>query len=324
MKKNPFVSIIIPVLEINDYIRESIPFILNLDYGNFEILILPNEDKGERFEKTKIIPTHLSDPAIKRDVGGKKAKGEILAFLDDDAYPFKNWLKKATRHFQDEKVAAVGGPGITPKNESFSKKLSGAVFESFLGGGKARERYLKVGKIKKVDDWPTVNFLIRKALFQKVGGFDTKFWPGEDTKLGIDIINLNKKIIYDPNVLVYHHRRDLLYPHLKQVYSYGVHRGYFVKKFPQTSLRPFYFFPSLFLLYLIFIPLFSILYPLSSILYFIPLYLYGLLLIFDGILASLRYKSFWLGFLLMPLIFITHLTYGIGFIRGLSTKELKK
>jgi len=50
------VSIIIPVKEINDYIRESVPIILKMDYQNYEIIILPNEDNIPfSAEKTKIV-----------------------------------------------------------------------------------------------------------------------------------------------------------------------------------------------------------------------------------------------------------------------------
>jgi glycosyltransferase involved in cell wall biosynthesis len=64
-----------------------------------------------------IIPTGPLKPSDKRDIALKHAKGQILAFLDDDAYPVKEWLKAALVNFSDPEVAAVGGPAVTPLND---------------------------------------------------------------------------------------------------------------------------------------------------------------------------------------------------------------
>ena len=91
------VSIIIPVRKINDYIRECVSYILNLDYEDFEILIFPDVGADEKFEKTRIIPTGPVGPAEKRDLALKYAEGEILAFLDDDAYLGVNPLSRVRK-----------------------------------------------------------------------------------------------------------------------------------------------------------------------------------------------------------------------------------
>ncbi|MBI4743240.1 MAG: hypothetical protein HY776_00140 [Actinobacteria bacterium] len=114
--------------------------------------------------------------------------------------------------------------------------------------------------------------IVRKSVLEQLGGFDTKFWPGEDTKLCLEITKkLNKKIIYSPDVLVYHHRRPLFTSHLKQVWSYALHRGYFVKRFPETSLRLTYFIPSIFVFGLMFGLIFALFNPI-----FRSIYLFGL------------------------------------------------
>ena len=78
-------SIIIPVKEINDYLRESVPYLLALDYEDYEILILPNivpSNLESIFinERVKLIASGMVSPAIKRDLGAKQAKFEYLAF----------------------------------------------------------------------------------------------------------------------------------------------------------------------------------------------------------------------------------------------------
>ncbi|MBU1127372.1 glycosyltransferase family 2 protein, partial [Patescibacteria group bacterium] len=92
--KKPLISIIIPVKRINDYIRhEIIPSLEKQTFQNFELIILPDKKTKEKLKGARIIPTWpKTGPADKRDLGVKKAKGEIISFLDDDAYPAEGWI----------------------------------------------------------------------------------------------------------------------------------------------------------------------------------------------------------------------------------------
>ncbi len=325
MKKNPLVSVIIPVKQINDYIRESIPKIIAQSYKNFEIIVLPDKESEDIFPKTRLVPTWpKTGPADKRDIGTKNAKGEILAFLDDDAYPAKNWLKNAVSHFpNNNNIAAVCGPGITPPDSSLLEKASGWVSASFLGGGPYTYRFLPQEK-REVDDYPSMNLIIRKNDFETVGGFDSHFWPGEDTKFCLDLVNLGKKIIYDPFVLVYHHRRPLFRPHLKQNGSFGLHRGHFARILPQTSCRLGYLIPVMFTLGLVIGPFLILANSFFTYLYFEVIGLYVLLLIKEGIWVYSFEKNLHLSLLVMLGIFLTHLWYGLRFIQGFFTPKLTR
>ena len=53
----------------------------------------------------------------------KIAKGEICAFIDDDAYSSEDWLQKAVKYFENPHIVAVVGPGITPPDDSFLEKI---------------------------------------------------------------------------------------------------------------------------------------------------------------------------------------------------------
>jgi len=247
------------------------------------------------------------------------ARGQILAFIDDDAYPRRDWLKNAIEIFADDDVAAVCGPAITPRSDNLRQKASGIIYSSYLVSAKFSYRYLAKTR-REVDDYPSCNFLVRKAIMQELGGFNTDFWPGEDTKLCLEITKrLSKKIIYDPEVLVYHHRRPVLIPHLRQIASYASHRGYFVKKYPQTSLRASYFIPSIFLLAIASGMFLSIFFVLVRQIYFLGLFLYLFIVFIFSISNGLS--------LILPVfsgIILTHFTYGIYFLKGLISKKLKE
>ena len=311
-------SIIIPVKEINDYIKKFIPIILEQSYKNFEIIILPNERGGEEFKdkKVKVIATGNVGPAEKRDIGARKAKGEILAFIDDDAYPDKKWLENALLNF-NKGIVGVGGPNLTPKESSFFQKLSGVALASYLISGPVNYR-VKIAKRREINDFPSCNLFVLKKAFFKAGGFDTGFWPGEDTKLCLELVKQGK-IVYDPEVIVYHHRRKDLGGYLKQIFTYSMHRGFFAKKYPETSRKISYFVPSLFLIGLILGGILSFLSSWIAYTYLFVIAIYAVLLLIEAIRT--KKISMILPFILLA--FATHITYGMGFLVGINKKNLK-
>jgi GT2 family glycosyltransferase len=316
----PRVSIIIPFATMNDFAAESLEHCLSLEYQDFEILLFPDGEVKIDSPRVRVIPTGHIGPSEKRDLALKYAAGQILAFIDDDAYPTRMWLKQAVKHFRNSNTAAVGGPAITPPGDSLLRQASGLVFSSIMGSGFMTYRYIP-GKKRKVDDYPSCNFIIRTSVFRELGGFDSTFWPGEDTKLCLELTKtLHKEIVYDPEVVVYHHRRNLFRPHLRQVWSYAVHRGYFAKKFPQTSFRLAYFIPTIFVLGILGGIGVSFVSPLLRTIFLSIMAVYLIL----ALLSSLKSRDIRLIPLVLLGIIATHLTYGIGLIKGLLTARLSR
>jgi len=154
-----------------------------------------------------------------------------------------------------------------------------------------------------------------------VGGFDSNYYPGEDTKLCHDIVHkLDKKIVYDPEIFVWHHRRRVYIDHLKQVANYAKHRGFFVKVLPNTSRKFTYFVPTLFVLGLIFGPILSLLFKPLWYVYISVLIIYLILGIIS--VGTMNSKSlFWYS---LSGLFMTHLCYGVNFMIGLLAVDLYK
>jgi len=314
----PAVSILIPFKKATPYLDECLAKISELDYEKYEMLLLPDGPMKEKGEKIRVIPTGAVGPPRKRDMGVERSKGEIIAFIDDDAYPQEDWLKAGVRHFGDESIAAVGGPASPPPTEDFREKMGGRVLSSWMVGGV--HVYRSIPKmLKEVDDYPTSNLLVRKSAFLEAGGFQSPYWPGEDTVLCWKITHrLNKKIIYDPDVQVWHHPRPLFRPYWRQISRYASHRGCFVKKFPATSRRLSYFLPSIWTIFLLLGWLPALFFPLWVVIYGIILliYLSSALLVGAG---SLKLKA---TLMVAAGIVSTHIVYGINFIRGLLLKKL--
>ncbi len=310
-KPSPLVSIVVPCRKINDYIYHNlIPSLGKQSYKNFELILIPNKlcKKG---------------PAAKRDLGVKKAKGEIIAFIDDDAYPAPNWLKSAVKLLKNPQLTAVCGPGLTPPGNNLYQQVSGLVWQTWLGAGGTGTYRNQPGKKRLIDDYPTFNLIVKKRDFVKIGGFNSHFWPGEDTKLCHDLVyKLKKQIIYDPKVLVYHHRRPIFIPHLKQIARFGLHRGHFARILPKTSFRLEYFIPSIFVIWLLVLP-WSFAFTFVHFHLILAASYLGLLLL-TAVQIFLKKKVLKLSLLLIPTLFLTHLVYGIMFIKGLLSKSLKQ
>lgn len=307
-------SIVIIARKINDYIRDAIPFIERQTYQSFEIIVVSESQEYERFAKTRIITSGRVNPAKARNIGAREACGEIIAFLDDDAYPANDWLEKTLRDFEDETIGAVGGPSCVPPNATFFQRVSNKVFE--LSSRKTGLRYAKGGKKCEIDDWPTCNFFVRKPVFEKTGGFDDRYWGGEDTRFCYALIQAGVKIIYDPEVIVYHHPRKTLKQHLRQTFFWGLWRGFMMKRYKQ-SIQWVFFAPPLVVLWFFGGALVSILWPAFRTLYGGSILVYLMYLIMLGI----RSKSVTLSVPVALTMFLSHLSYGIGFIRGMASKE---
>ncbi|MGH2870710.1 MAG: glycosyltransferase family 2 protein [Solirubrobacteraceae bacterium] len=189
-------------------------------------------------------PTDTS-PAEKRDLALETVIAPICAFIDDDAYPAPDWLDVALDRFAaDSGLQALGGPGITPPGSSFSRRLAGAFYESRFGSGGLRHRFVSLAPGRTVEDWPAYNFFVRTQALRSVGGWASSYYGGEDTKLCLALRDAGHRIVYDPDVIVFHHRRPVFRPLMRQTGNVGRRRGSFVRLHPGTSRLPIYFAPS--------------------------------------------------------------------------------
>ena len=297
-------------------------YIQALTSFEWELFVITNNMENNDWHNDKRITIFESGkvgPAEKRDLGAQKATNEILVFLDDDSYPEPNILEVASKIFKDTSVIAVGGPGITPPSDNFWQRVSGAVFLSKFTGG-SPERYIPQGKSREIDDWPSVNLMVSKNVFLSVGGFNSKYWPGEDTMLCLKLKKTGSKLIYEPKMIVWHHRRAGLKSHLKQIGAYGLHRGFFAKTYPDTSFKFKYFLPSAFTLFCILSLFFLLLPNLIQNTIILGWFVYLISLVLGGLEISKHERA---SVTIVSIFFIlpTHFYYGINFIYGFLFKQ---
>lgn len=117
--KMPAVSIVIPVYNKVNLIKQTILSALSVDYPKKEVIVVDDfstdgsKDICKEFAKKKKIKLiehkHNMGKAAALNSGVKAAKNSIIVTVDADSFPKKNSLKRLVRHFADPKVGAVAG-----------------------------------------------------------------------------------------------------------------------------------------------------------------------------------------------------------------------
>lgn len=243
----PAVSVIIPFKADGTNLRECLAHLERQTFRDFDVYLVPDAPLEVEDARLHVIPSGPVLPNRKRQMAAEASSAEILAFIDDDAYPDPEWLANAVRHFADPNVVAAGGPAITPPDDSPRQRASGAIFASSLVTATTRHRYVAEAQ-RDVDGLASCNLLIRREAFLRDAEASVRYWPGEDILLCMFAARDGARIIYDPRALVYHHRRTVFAAHLRQVWSYGRFRGFFLRRLSTSRADALYAVPAAFVL----------------------------------------------------------------------------
>ena len=269
-------------------------------------------------KKYEIIVELGKNPSENRNRGIQKSKGEIIAFIDDDAVVDKNIFKNAEDFFNKYKeIDVVGGPQLTPEDDSFFAKATGEALSSFFGSYKMNARY-KAGNLNldaNEDSLTSANLFVRKKVFDKIKGFDPLLFPGEDPELITRMKQNGIKVAYSPSIIVYHRRRNNYSSFFKQIFKYGQVRV-IKEKINKRPLSPIFLLPSLFTIYFIFlIPLYLI-----HEIFLIPFIIYTTIALLFSFSSAAKMNPLYV--IMLPLIFLSlHIAYGLGMLHSIITKK---
>ncbi len=319
-----FFSVIIPSLNINKDLKKTLNNLSNQNFKKFEVIIVSennfrDELKDYDLNINFIFDQKILNPGEKRNLGSKKSVGKYLAFIDDDAYPAPTWLNEAfgyLKNNENEKIC-LGGPGINPIDNNIFSESVNLFFTSSLFHSD-NYRYKKILNLdnKEMQDWPSVNFIINKDYYENLGGFNIKYWPGEDSKLCKKVLDTGGKILYKPNMFVFHHNRANITKHIKQIFRYGLHRGIFFKNMDNNSFKIKYLIPSLFLIsHLSF-------FISENIFYYIISFYFSILLL-ESFLIKNVLKILPAFVISRFIVYLSHISYGLGFLVGIFNKNYK-
>ncbi|HLC58162.1 MAG TPA: glycosyltransferase [Candidatus Nanoarchaeia archaeon] len=297
----------------------SIVIALAPDRGAEVLKSLENVDYDKK--KMEIIIKKGLNPSENRNNGVRDARGEIIAFIDDDAVVDKHIFTNADEFFNKHpETDMVGGPQLTPEDDGFFAKTSGLVLQNYFGTSGMSYRYKQGKEMLDADETylTSANCFIKRESFLKTTGFSPLLFPGEDPEFFTRIKKEGLRLAYSPELVVYHRRRANLKGFLRQFYKYGKVRC--LKERLNKERVNFIFLAPMFFVFYIFAG--GLLGLIVHNLFLMPILLY---LLIDFIV------SLWVGLnngvhripLLFVLFFLLHVSYGLGMIGYFLNKAFK-
>ncbi|OGK47551.1 hypothetical protein A2963_00770 [Candidatus Roizmanbacteria bacterium RIFCSPLOWO2_01_FULL_40_13] len=258
-------------------------------------------------EQTEIIIVEGNQIARQRNLALKKSKGEIIYLLDNDSAVKSTAFEIIASEFKKSAVAAVGGPSLTKKDKNSLSFVIACALETYFGAMRMRLRYSSQKMAEAGSEYHLIgaNLALRKKIVKKLGGFNEKIMPNEETELLRRIKKAGYKLVYKKELSIYRQQRKSIWDLANQFHHYGIGR---MKQIVYNgSFEDVIFFvPIIFVLYL-----FSLLFY-DPVWYSAPLLLYLGLSFATSLKATLKYKQFGLLFTL-PLIFpVIHISYALG------------
>jgi len=205
---SPKISVIIVNYNGKKLLENCLESLFKTDYNNFEVILVDNNSTDGSMEFVtknypKIIVIKLDSNkgfAEPNNIGAKIAKGEYLLFLNNDTVTTTNFISEMVKVLEkDEKIAICQSLLLKPDGNIDS---SGDFIDKM---GIVYNSKTKTDEIKEISSARGASMLMRKKIFDKLGGFDEKFFFSfEDVDLGWRSWILGYKVVIVPNSIVYH------------------------------------------------------------------------------------------------------------------------
>jgi len=314
-------SLIIPVYNRPDEIMELLDSLTKQTENNFDIIIV---EDGSEIKCDKIIEDYNdkldikyffkpnSGPGQSRNYGAERSTADYVIFLDSDCLiPYK-YVEEVNKELKDNYVDCFGGPDNAHSSFTNIQKAINYAMTSFITTGGIR------GKKKGLDKFfpRSFNMGYSKEVFEKTGGFG-KMRFGEDIDMSLRIIELGYKTRLFDKAFVYHKRRTNFRQFYKQVHNSGIARINLYKLHPQ-SLKLVHFLPSVFVIGMVFLILFSVFIHYSFSFLFLALVL---TIFIDSLLKN---KSVPVAYYSVIASLIQLTSYGLGFIKAYWKRVILK
>ena len=202
----PYVSVIVPVYNDQVHIGLLIESLLSQDYPQkkTEIIIVDNNSRDKspeiirKFPVTMLYEKDIQSSYAARNRGIKKARGQILAFIDSDCRADQCWLTQGVKKLLDESADLVAGQVAF----TFSRKKNLAeMYDSVTNF--AFEYYVSQGVSA------TANLFVKAQLFQKIGLFPAQVKSGGDLQWTQKATRRGFALVYAPRAIVKHPARPL-------------------------------------------------------------------------------------------------------------------
>ena len=255
--RDPAVSVVIPTYQRPDALRRCLAALARQEFPSdrFEVIVV---DDGSALPAAEVVHQYEAQlpvcllvqsnrgPAAARNAGAARARGQLLAFTDDDCQPHPGWLERLVQAANEEPGAAIGGRTINALDRNAfstaSQILIDYLYEVYNQPASPREPM-----------FTSNNLAMPTAGFREIGGFPTDFTKagGEDRELCARWHHGGRRMLYAPSAVIDHHHDLTFASFVRQHFVYG--RGAYLFRHKQHGrgrehrLEPLRFYRNLLL-----------------------------------------------------------------------------
>jgi cellulose synthase/poly-beta-1,6-N-acetylglucosamine synthase-like glycosyltransferase len=238
MDRHPTLSVVIPTLGRSILIQTLESLSRTSGFETLDIIVAGNisdpnvsrrvEELQGRYSQIRHLKVAfpVGDSSEKKNAGCREARADIVAFIDDDVVVGKEWAVRILEPFSDPKVGLVSGPSLVPDDVPLMSRLAGVALAS-KAAGYVSERYLAGHDAIREVKWSRLigcNMAYRRTVLEALGGFDPKFYPGEEMIAAFKATQTGHVLMFCPKATLHHYPRATFPRFWRQIYTYGATR----------------------------------------------------------------------------------------------------
>jgi GT2 family glycosyltransferase len=226
----PYISVLVCSHNGQATLEETCQALRRLEYPCYEVIVIDDGSTDAtpyiaRRHGFRVITTENRGLSSARNTGMEEASGEIVAYLDDDAYPDRHWLTYLARAYGSGGYAGVGGPNLTPPGDG--------TLAACIGHAPGNPIHVLLSD-REAEHIPGCNCSFRKDALEAIGGFDPLFRvAGDDVDVCWRIRERGWRLGFAPGAVVWHHRRGSLRAFWRQQRGYGRAEALLERKWPE-------------------------------------------------------------------------------------------
>ncbi|GAB3755254.1 glycosyltransferase [Spirosoma pomorum] len=310
-----FFSVIIPVYNRPDELRELLTSLTRQTYTRFDVLVIEDgsvqKADGVVAEFTDRLSIRYfakpnSGQGFTRNYGFERATGDYFVIFDSDALIPSHYFEAVQQRLTTDWRDAYGGPDAAHADFTpVQKAISYSMTSPFTTGGIRGSKKNLGGTYHP----RSFNMGLSRHVWETTGGYKLSRM-GEDIEFAIRIIESGFKTGLIPEAFIYHKRRTNFGQFFRQIRFFGRARINISRYYP-NELKLVHTFPALFTLFLFSVPLWALISPVLFGLAVGALALLAVLILID---ATRKERSLRVGLLSVEAAFVQLTAYGIGFI----------
>ena len=231
----PRVSVVVCAHNGARTLADCLDGVRRLAYPDYDVIVVDDGSTDQtaaiarRYDCRLIQSPHLG-LASARNTGLAAATGEIVAYLDDDAFPDPHWLTYLAATFMSTAHAGVGGPNIAPPGDGPTPACVACA-----PGGPVHVLLTD----REAEHIPGCNMAFRRSCLEAIGGFDLQFrTAGDDVDVCWRLQERGWTLGFSPAAMVWHHRRNSVRAYWKQQIGYGRAEAMLERKWPEKYNGP--------------------------------------------------------------------------------------